>query len=131
MTFQKAGSLKNHQLIKLNLQNCLNYLDGHESDKYYYRDYRNSIKLFLDNYDKVALHIIGFIFDFVHEHSYSPYEIKHRVSHMNMFCIKDGKFLDLFEQNEQSKKYPHYDFSIKRLSKLLNVKGESWPDICN
>ena len=70
--------------------------------------------------DKVHIKILE-VFINIDEEVY-PAKTLELLYDFRFFCYKDdckGNFLSLKEQNEQLKKYPHFDVSIKRGLKCL------------
>jgi hypothetical protein len=90
--------------------------------------YRELAKHLRDHLDDIALHVHGFCFNpqRIGEELF-PRDILHILYDYRTFCYNDRvndpekNFQSLEEQNDNTKNYVHFDFSVKKIKTLKDI----------
>jgi len=98
----------------------IDFCNKSNDDKYVpYRDIAEDV---LVNYNKISLNVLQFCFDVKNIDCIVYPSNMLRVMYAFRDYVYNGKeLLSIYEQQEKSKKYHHFDFSVKKPKTLTNI----------
>lgn len=125
ITLTKANKESYRAKLAESLDRFIGYASG--TSHFEYRQYAELAKHLRENIDNIAVHIHNFCFDtrYIDEETVYPREMLRCLYDYRYFCYKNRvenpaeNFCTLEEQNEASRNYVHFDFSVKRTLKAF------------